>query len=392
MQRIYLEWKHVAAGYKHLYLVRREEPVNQAQISELTWRNSGEVIRGGSLELPIARLNVQTGPLVQSGDRYVSQDEVTGEQPRGIIDITGSTSAEAIWLTMETYASTLSSTYAYETPGLAVDVRDHVANSNAIILSVLNEVGIDVREIIQEWGSFPGAGINATLLGSSQSDRIEASSELRFGVTLFGRDNINDVLVGTKYGDRFYGEKSRFDNGNDTVSYEKTPVRVDVTLNGSANESSRTTVLDEAGIDELVGIEKIVLTPWADKVTVINSVPNGIKEIDAGGTGGDELDLSQLGRGVIYHNGRIDRSDINFKNFDKLKFGSGNDLIMYASTGAEIETGEGADKIWLADNIGITDLSPEDRIGAGGWTMNLHGGLRPGAGIHATLLGSAQSR
>src|SRR4051794_17977876 len=92
--------------------------------------------------------------------------------------------------------------------------------------------------------------------------------------------------------------------------------------------------------------------------------------------GKDELDLSHFASGITFKTDRIEGYDTKFKNFEKIKFGNGSDLLKHASFGTAITTGGGADKIWFADGIGITDLSPDDRIGTGGWTLNLYGGLR----------------
>src|ERR1051326_7421907 len=124
MSRIYLEAKIVYiagmnSGDYHLYLVQRDDPA-PGQRDSLTWRQSGEVLRG---------FVVQTGDLSRSNDAYKTQDDV---YTRLSVDITDSLASGA-WDSMAATLATITSGYSYELPVARADAMDHVTNSNAVI-------------------------------------------------------------------------------------------------------------------------------------------------------------------------------------------------------------------------------------------------------------------
>ena len=59
----------------------------------------------------------------------------------------------------------------------------------------------------------------------------------------------------------------------------------------------------------------------------------------------------------------------------RIDLGGGNDTLKSAPWGTTVDTGDGADQIWLADGIGITDLSGDDRLSLAGM-LEFHGGTR----------------
>ncbi|MCP4074535.1 MAG: hypothetical protein GY742_22875, partial [Hyphomicrobiales bacterium] len=100
------------------------------------------------------------------------------------------------------------------------------ANSGAVLLSILNSIGVDLRSLVSaEESTYPGGGELATLIGSqnaSDVNVIEASANLTKGVSILGRKDVNDILIGTKYADSYFGYQET-DNPDkiDTVSFAR---------------------------------------------------------------------------------------------------------------------------------------------------------------------------
>src|SRR5882757_8382402 len=209
MDRIYLEAKPIAGGaYFHLYLVRRPAPTSPDQVNDFAWRNSGTVLRG-TAESPLVGVPLQTQEmrLDASLDAYLSAAQINERpMPFDITDIVGGIDN---WSKLETTVGGINgSHYDYELPFFRSDTRDHISNSNATILTALNAVGVDIRALLSSINTVvPGAAPNPTLLGVAGNDHIVASSGLQSGITLLGRDDVNDVFAGTRFGDRFYGEQ-----------------------------------------------------------------------------------------------------------------------------------------------------------------------------------------
>ena len=70
MERIYLELKPVdffgvPSGYYHLYIVKREV-TDTTNFNDLAWRQSGQVLRGGTTASGSGPLLIQTGALRDS--------------------------------------------------------------------------------------------------------------------------------------------------------------------------------------------------------------------------------------------------------------------------------------------------------------------------------------
>jgi hypothetical protein len=121
-------------GAGHLYVVLREDGEADGQ---------GLVIRGGQGGTISGLLEVDAGGLlVATEDEYSPSDTELSRHARDITDLvcTGS------WSAMVDFARGIDGVYDYELPFASGD-RVHVANSNALIFSVLNAVGIDARTI-----------------------------------------------------------------------------------------------------------------------------------------------------------------------------------------------------------------------------------------------------
>lgn len=271
MQKIYLERKPVlGTSYQHLYLVLREEPQTPEEFNSLSWRQSGNVIKGAAPALGVGgALRAETGLLANTLDRYESQSDITN---RGIpVDLSGVLSPSN-WTAMEEAALGLhQAAYRYEVPNVLLG-QGPIANSNAIIFSTLNSVGIDVRQHLPVGVSFPGAVQQATLLGEGTYPNIIASSQLQDGLTILGRDNVNDYMVGTNFSDQFYGEqKASYHTTFDTVSYGDMTSPVAVFVGKGSNPllpNLETTVSGGNGVDQLFGIERVILSSHADQAII----------------------------------------------------------------------------------------------------------------------------
>ncbi len=385
MSRVYLEIEPVVkAGFDtgrfHLYLVRRPDPA-PGDVNSLTWRSNGEVLRGG-VDNPLGGpITVETGPLSASKDAYSSQADIAA---RRIFDVTDAVGGDAGWNTMAaTLAAIASAGYKYELPFGASDAMDHVANSDATALTLLNSVGVDVRSLIGNDPNIPGAGIYATLLATG-SDPIAASASLKQPLTFLGRDNVGDTFLGRAYGDRYYGEQSTNGSAVDTVNYSGVDRSLVMILDGTVKLTSQVTVNGTNGSDQLVGIEKIVLSTHNDTVTVSHSLPQGIQEIDGGGVdsgGQDTLDLRGADEKLTFTDDHIVGSSTIFKGFQVLKVDPGDDTVNLEGESAkswqEVDFGDGNDTINSSvDNLKINFGNGNDTasISGSGVTVNFGNG------------------
>jgi hypothetical protein len=273
VQKIYLEHKQAdvpSTDYGHLYLVVRDD--DPVILSE------GNVIRGDA-DIWIDLVTSESGgALAESGDEF-PQTEHNYQDITGLILGSSYTENDVldVWDGMVDFALGIHGLYDYEFPvSFDDDGRMHIANSNAVILSVLNFVNADVRAVDLVGDNpfsdgLPGAegGLHdtqhgmPTLLGSSDGARpelIAASPQLTEGVALLGRDNVNDVLIGTRHADRFYGEQSSLAQTIDTVSYERSDKEVTVDLVNGVGSGGH------ADGDLYFGIENVVGSAHKDRV------------------------------------------------------------------------------------------------------------------------------
>ena len=176
--------------------------------------------------------------LAGSDDEYESGDTEISRNARDLAQYLSSSgfTVSTAWAAMVTYAAGIEAAeYDYELP-FATDDRIHVANSNAVVFSVLNQVNVDARQVgdLGSGGDYsaglPGAAPPEgaytsipTLLGSDSGpdpERIVASGKLIAGVAILGRDGRDDYMIGTVHPDAFYGEQGGPGTSVDTVSYE----------------------------------------------------------------------------------------------------------------------------------------------------------------------------
>ncbi|RUM03845.1 hypothetical protein EFR84_19170, partial [Rhizobium chutanense] len=184
------------------------------------------------------------------------------------------------------------------------------------------------------------------------------------------------------------------------------------------------------GTDILLSIDKVELSDRADELIINDAALDAPILIDMGKSGRvqselpagetlspnafvekvDVVDYSGLSHGINYINGvTSDHDDVNtldnvfqwqgydqelltivdyaakgalgynnalhVQGADQVKLSDHDDVLISADFGSIITTGEGQDKIWFTNGIGITDLSSEDRIALGG-VLTLYGGLK----------------
>ena len=292
---IYLEHKAVSLtfGYgRHLYLVIREEHTSTDQLlNDLEWRQSGHVISGSPVGtfLPTGNLIVDVNGVFNISRDKIDDADTLADRP--IFDLTNSLpGGAASWSTLTSYAAGIHGVgYDYEVPD---GQSNHTSNSNALTLSILNSMNIDARQLIQPTTGFYGADSDATLLaGALGGIDIYASSALTAGVAILGRDTVNDTLIGTRFGDRFYGEQdAQFDATIDTVSYELSDAGVTLQINHTGSNSH--TKASGAGTgghaegDLFFGIENFLGSDHDDVIVITRGDQTNILD---GGAGNDIL-------------------------------------------------------------------------------------------------------
>lgn len=292
---IYLERKAAlppGSGFQHFYLVERDDSwtsVEHPTQEQLDTLNLSSVVSGTSGTIPISGLSdliVHTKTIGESDDKYSFDRLPSDSKSINVTSLLNKPIAE-----LQGFAAGINvANFEYQIA--SVFFGGAISNSNAVMFSVFNFAGIDLREALSNSGfpipaDYPGGGAGATLLGSTAGptpEIIEASSALKAGVNIQGRDDVNDYMIGTKFSDTFYGEQDvAGDTTNDTVSFETSDQALTLTYNITpvignslnANFSSDCT-------DTLIGIENIVGTNFAD-VFNINSEDTSIF---VGGKGG----------------------------------------------------------------------------------------------------------
>jgi Ca2+-binding RTX toxin-like protein len=234
---------------------------------------------------------------------------------------------------------------------------------------------------------FGGDGVDI-LRGGEGDDELHGGNQADKLVGGAGNDLIrggaqSDTIFADEGDDQIFGE-----DGTDTYTY-----KTDIEVTGSANSWDATginlvisgqlvqtptgtavsTVLSSiaTGTDTLVGVEIIELTDKADRITFGPILPEDELVIDMGlSIGGqwpndiDTADLSNInsGQGVILDGGHIEGTKITLKGVDKYILTDSDDRVERVEYGTTVETGGGADKIWIQNGVGITDLSASDRI------------------------------
>jgi len=338
--RIYLEAKEVinfiGTGHGHLYLVLRDDALPMDQ-------ENARVIRGGP---GAAGLEIQSDILLSvSEDRYFDENGTPHGTPfadRFSIDITDRVGGVNQWGNLANVATDIAGLYPYEIPntGESIGNGSHISNSNATILTVLNLIGVDVRGLVnqfpapREFGdshNYAGAtsfwgNTYGTLLGSGDNPWIVASAAMDDqGLTLYGRRDFDDKMIGTDQDDYFFGNSGNDEvfwgkgndvylggHGKDTYNLEQSINPVNLTIGYSAgHEAFGLTLAAHIEANIIAGeystytheVERFALSGGDDTVSFVgdlnaySEVSNlSDVEIQAGpqGENGDTLDLQGI--------------------------------------------------------------------------------------------------
>lgn len=333
--RIFLEWKPVYlmgiyTGQHHLYLVSRADVYT---VSEEVYYSTGTVLRGDSDNWGTL-LITENRALLGSGDAYEIPVSVDSRNRLELEDL-----GDDQWDIMVDYLVGIGEAkYDYEPPIVA---NGSVTNSNATIASLLNAVNIDLPGLMPKLLSVdevaisaPGAnvGTSFTLLGAGDKRGIIASDSLSAGVNLQGRDDVDDYMVGTKYGDFFIGEEE--EDGyfsEDTVSYETSSQGIELSAKPEESADHLEGTSGDAKNDELSGIENIIATNFNDKIESEHYlIDQKIFSLD-----GD--DILKTGSGKVIVEGGKGSDTLTIKGGqNKVIVGEGNDIITGASSTDEL--------------------------------------------------------
>lgn len=205
--RIFLEMKSAVSGDLggHMYLVKRSVTVDDdgTVLSNNYDLINDRVIRGAFGY----SLGASEGALGQSLDQY-GQDETP--QTRHSLDITALVGGIGRWSDFEAWANAITGKYYYEFPA----EFDHLANSNAVVMTLLANAGVDIQNITMNGSTYvnsffdlgaPGANSDtATLLAVGD---VTSAQSLNHNVSVLGRDNLSDIFIDTAANEKFYGEQ-----------------------------------------------------------------------------------------------------------------------------------------------------------------------------------------
>ncbi len=198
----------------------------------------------------------------------------------------GGTAERAVWASVRTKADALLDEMARNDRLLgATGTRPVIDYSDVADDSAQWLQGFSADEIIA------GGGGNDTLLGGAGNDTLLGGE----GNDLLWGEEGDDVLVGRAGNDWLYGGTPAADAGRDLVSYSGAMAGVVVDLS-VRQPIARSLRKDEAGIglDRLFGIEDVVGSPFADRLTGDRGsnylVGLGGNDLLTGGAGADTLD------------------------------------------------------------------------------------------------------
>lgn len=439
MKRIFIEYTPAAfasSPYGHLYLVYRDIlnpdtglPFAGDDTFPDDVADTAEVIRGGVSDYPgplEIRTNIDVISTEQNGEiqtrslllsdtndsyRGNGNDQPVTETPntRGSFDLTElflenvsqlteeqiEQSLSAIWIQMSVFANSLNGQYDYELFAAVFGSDTHVANSNSVIFTVLNEFDIDLRDIPTIQNSpfaseFPGAFEDAqttTIIGSSESEEINTSSEVLSGVNVLGRDGVNDVISGSQFSDNFFGEQEEGGNNIDTVTYAEHNQGILIKFD-TPNDNLPIEIQDGSDNGDLAfGIEKIIGTKFTDFVDVNAILHEYNKElhISLGDDVGvdDIVDFSDVAGGIFtfgsieIKNDELLNSGLSFSGVDYYILSGGDDVLIGHSDASRIDGGSGNDEIVINASIGNDKIyggSGNDTLQAVGESTEIYGG------------------
>jgi hypothetical protein len=331
--RIFLESKeafNVSEG-GHLYLVLRTVEVDSnGTIVSNNYDASKDRQMSGTSDTGTATLRTGERLLAQSDDYYRDaqtpsvrhSEDITAKL--NVQNLTGGNDAavRAVWDALASTVSKLNDMYVYELP--FVQLFDHLANSNAVVLTALESMNVDVRDIVVTDGPFigqkyvesffprgiPGAdSYRPTLLATEDVTSANGLNQEINGpdqaIRILGRDNRADTFLNTKLNEKFFGEQdSNGSSVKDVVSYEGSdgPLTMSVAPGRDIVQDYLRLSSSNTGQDDLFGIEQVKLSNYADRLVVNSSVIDLPKTtIDAGSSGagaGDILDFSTLSTGI----------------------------------------------------------------------------------------------
>lgn len=205
-------------GYEHLYLVYDPQSDFDENLSS-TWTND-LVIRGGPQLIPeVDPILIENGELVLD-----SRDKLDGDDPIADRNYTLlSSSAASLWASMGAFTDTLG-TAVPGNPEVVTDRTYHAlgTNSNAVINTILNQAGIDLREYMpQASTNYPG---HMSLLdGDGNSNYTAFIHDSLINETTYFYKRGGDDTITLEY-DSGSGERGRVETDNDTVSTGMTTI------------------------------------------------------------------------------------------------------------------------------------------------------------------------
>ncbi len=348
-KKIYLAARQVSVSpYGHLYFIIWDDATNTGRT---VGGNQNGLITGGRLVARTDLAHNDRNNLDQfeenafDGLNKIDISEMLG------LDMNRPEHAECVWRDIVRIADGMDDIYYYDYIGGLNDDNDAVVNSNAFVLTILNALslttdGAAVNPLTlvnrlagaHSWGT-PGAdGGSITLIGSStplngQDARlVAASTALDAGdgtVYFVGRDNVNDVMIGTPGGDKYYGQQLAPDGAtSDTVSYQRSDAGVTVTVRSGLLGKSWGGIGSggHATGDTYDGIENFIGSAYGDRF----NMSGDFSSVLIGGAGNDIFSLTGGGNDIIDGGNSRQRSLYNDGPAVLARSADGRDRVDYS--------------------------------------------------------------
>jgi Ca2+-binding RTX toxin-like protein len=356
-----------ATGSGHMYLVYKDGSGNPENY---------KVIRGGPNGL-LTQLNVVFDKALQdTGDKYPGADflgklmygaeaaadfsnSILVPEQRKSLDLSGFLGGPddlpVIWKVLSDFAAGINGSYDYDVPIGSHTGAEFTANSNAVILTVLNHVGLDVRALSTAYNSGFADGVPgalgkigySTLLAATTGPLIEASHNLQDGVSILGRDAVADTMRGTKFADRFFGEQERGQGTmSDTVDYSKASTADGVRIFISSDGTGYGRGGDAEG-DTYKGVENFIGTESNDSIKIRSFLDAAERQRDP-----QQLDVNNILNG----GGGNDTLDGGTGN-DTLTGGAGADIFIVGSGRDVIVDADASDRLYLSMDFLFTETA-----------------------------------
>ncbi|MGO4523523.1 hypothetical protein AB4097_01530 [Microvirga sp. 2MCAF35] len=298
-----LEFQAINSGFFHLYLVKTQTDAAGRVVSE-------KVIRG-SLEGFGELGTIASADLASSPDRRGS--DTPQERHRTPLDL-GSRNANDVWKVMVQHASNIDKAGLHYSADIFQQFPGGDLNSNSVVASVLNSVGLDwakslplgvSRSEAPLYGQLQYMNVNDVLSGTAHSDVVQG------GV---GNDRIktrqaDDTISGGNGNDRLWG-----DSGNDSLSGGGNDDQLyggwgnDILRGGAGKDAFvfNTTPDGATNIDEIRGFSVANDTVWLENSVFTAVGPNGRLNSAAfwtGETAHDATDriIYDQGHGILYY-------------------------------------------------------------------------------------------